>query len=228
MLFGTTYEGGANAGGTVFVVTASGEEDVVYSFRRGSVDGSGPESDLIATRGNLYGSTFDGGTEGDGTVFAISTTNGSFGEERVVYSFRGGKDGARPLGRLLDDNGTLYGTTSQGGGAKNAGTVFSIDASGTERVLYRFKGKPDGASPRGGVILANGMLFGTTASGGAGGQGSIFSLTTNGKETLLYSFKGRPDGAGPVAGLVAAGNTLYGTTSSGGAKSDGTVFSIGI
>lgn len=74
--------------------------------------------------GTLFGSTYQGGTGGYGTVFRITTS----GAESVLYSFAGGSDGVYPDGNLTDVGGTLYGTT-QGGGASGLGTVFSLSRS---------------------------------------------------------------------------------------------------
>jgi len=147
----------------------------------------------------------------------------------VLYSFTGGADGAYPqAGLVLDAQNNLYGTTT-GGGASAAGTVFKVDASGQETVLYSFTGGADGASPYGGVVLdGQGNLYGTTYGGGASGAGTVFKLDTSGNETVLHSFANSPDGANPRAGVVldAQGN-LYGTTSGGGdSYGEGTVFMV--
>ena len=196
----------------------------LYSFS-GPPDGMNPQADLVEdTKGNLYGTTSQGGVTGGacgslgcGVVFKLDTT----GKETVLYSFAGEPtDGADPMaGLILDVSGNLYGTTSQGG-TSNFGTVFKLDTTGKETVLYSFTGKPtDGADPMAGLVLdAAGNLYGTTSQGGTSSNfGTVFKLGTTGKETVLYSFTGGPsDGADPMAGLVldAAGN-LYGTTSQG-------------
>ena len=128
----------------------------------------------------------------------------------------------------------LYGTTSAGGdsqchiqGSVGCGVVFSVTTSGTENVLHRFTGKPEGASPVGPLIDVNGALYGTTASGGAYNSGSVFEISSGSLQTL-YSFKGYPDGAVPYAGVIEHDGTIYGTTAFGGADHDsGAVFSLG-
>lgn len=188
---------------------------VLYAFA-GEADGGYPYAGLIRdAKGNLYGTTYYDGASGLGTVFKLDNT----GKERVLYSFTGiGGDGANPFGGLVrDTKGNLYGTTL--GGGSGYGTVFTLDRTGKETVLYRFPGTgTDGASPLAGVVRdRNGNLYGTTYYGGAG-YGTAFKLDTTGKETVLWSFTGDPDGAYPWAGLVpdAQGN-LYGITSAGGA-----------
>jgi uncharacterized repeat protein (TIGR03803 family) len=186
---------------------------------------------MLALDGKLYGETEYGGSSGDGAIFEIGAT----GTERIVYSFKGGTDGATPiLGTLVDAGGTLYGTTSAGGDSEcsvqnsvGCGIVFSVTPSGTEKVLYRFSGKPDGAIPIGSLIDLNGTLYGTTSFGGAHNAGSVFKMSASGTERILYSFKGFPDGQNPYAGVTESGGTLYGTTAFGGAYDDsGTVFSV--
>jgi uncharacterized repeat protein (TIGR03803 family) len=105
----------------------------------------------------------------------------------VLYRFRGGSDGRNPQSGLIDVNGTLYGTTYFGGDgtgcyAPGCGTVYSISTSGTEKVLYAFKGGSDGFFPVAGLIDVQGTLYGTTEEGGGGcstddGCGTVFSIT---------------------------------------------------
>ncbi len=229
-LYGTTTTGGAKTFGAFFVWDASGKARVLYSFQGGS-DGADPQGGLVSLGGRLYGTTEYGGADGDGTVFSVSPS----GKERVVYSFKGGSDGASPvLAGLLVLDGKLYGTTNAGGESKchhqqtvGCGTVFEVSTSGTERVLYRFKGKPDGACPTGSLITDGATLYGTTNFGGTYDNGSVYSLTTSGSEKRLYSFKGYPDGALPYAGLTLLNGTFYGTTTLGGAyQGAGTVFEL--
>lgn len=223
-LYGTTSGGGASSAGTVFTVKGSGKERVLYSFNSADGDGSTPVAGLINVKGKLYGTTQYGGahcaTEGCGAVFSITTS----GNEKVLYGFKGGKDGSMPTTALVDVNGTLYGTTAEGG-KTNDGTVFKVTTSGKERVLYSFRGDADGAVPQG-VIGLKGTLYGTTSQGGASNLGTVFSVTTGGKERVLHTFRGGSDGATPRAALLNVGGTLYGTTAQGGGGKAGTVFRI--
>src|SRR5271157_3231541 len=202
-------------------------ESVLHSFP-GSPDGANPYAGLVRdAQGNLYGTTVNGGAQAKGTVFKVDAT----GNETVLYSFTGaGGDGANPEAGLVPDaQGNLYGTT-YAGGASNAGTVFKVDTTGNETVLYSFTGAGgDGAGPTGLLVRdAQGNLYGTTVFGGASGKGTVFKADATGNETVLYSFTGAGgDGANPEAGLVpdAQGN-LYGTTDAGGASNAGTVFKV--
>jgi uncharacterized repeat protein (TIGR03803 family) len=183
-LYGTTTEGGSRGFGTVFSVSTSGKEHVIYSFQ-GDADGAAPWGDLIELNGALYGTTQDGGlsssaTCGCGTVFAVSPS----GAEHVIYRFKSGTDGANPLAGLTAVAGTLYGTTTLGG-LYGHGTVFEVSTSGTEQVVHNFKGGKDGADPQVGLTYANGSLYGATFMGGGAhkpcistnGCGTIFELT---------------------------------------------------
>lgn len=205
-------------------------EVVLYKFSGGS-DGAYPTSDLIYVNGAFYGTTEGGGSPrclgGCGTVFRVSTT----GTESVLHTFTGGSDGVHPYAALIDVDGKLYGTTF-GGGAKcsngGCGTVFRISTTGVERVLYRFRGGTDGSRPEGGLLYANGALYGTTSAGGGkcktGGCGTVFRLSMTGTEKVLHRFDGS-DGDLPLTGLIDVNGTFYGTTYTGG-KGYGTVFAI--
>jgi uncharacterized repeat protein (TIGR03803 family) len=142
------------------------------------------------------------------------------GVEHVLYSFKGGKDGQYPYGKLLDVNGTLYGTTFQGGVSPGWGVVFKVTTTGEEHVVYSFKAGKDGAHPYAGLIAVKGLLYGTTYQGGTSGAGTVFSVSPTGDEKVIYSFKGGSDGEYPYARLLYLKGALYGTTYSGGV-SDG-------
>ena len=196
----------------------------VYSFT-GGADGGNPFNGLtIDSAGNFYGSAYDGGSYGAGAVFKVTPT----GQEKAVYSFTGGTDGANPLARLIMDSaGNFYGTT-YGGGAYGTGTVFELTKSGKEKVLYSFAGGSDGANPEASLATdAAGNFYGTTYAGGAYGAGTVFELTKGGTETVLHSFGSGTDGAYPVAEVTVGPNgQLFGTTSEGGAYGWGTVFQM--
>jgi uncharacterized repeat protein (TIGR03803 family) len=207
-------------------------ETVLYSFTGGN-DGAGPAAGVISdSAGNLYGTTYLGGTSNQGTVFKFTKTGG----ETVLYSFTGGADGSSPRAGLLRDSaGNLYGTTAYGGNlscqsGKGCGVVFKVTPAGQETVLYRFTGTGgDGYTPGGRLITdASGNLFGTTIYGGSSNFGIVFKLDKSGKETILHSFTNTGgDGIHPYSGLVrdSSGN-LYGTTISGGSGDTGIVFKL--
>ena len=228
-LYGTTSGGGAAGMGTVYRITPSGTESVIYSFK-GGTDGQAPQAGLcIDAAGNLYGTTTSGGTNKAGTVFELSAA----GTESVLHHFTGGTDGSEPLGGLvLDAAGNLYGTTLLGGGSANVGVVFElVPSTGVLTVLHAFGSVTgDGTYPSATLLLdPSGNLYGTTEFGGSGSGGTVFKVNPATRtETIVYDFKGGTDGGNPLyAGVVldASGN-LYGTTFGGGAAGAGTVFRI--
>jgi uncharacterized repeat protein (TIGR03803 family) len=168
-----------------------------------------------------------------GVAFMAGGAPAHAGKFKLLYSFKGGvSDGATPLADLIAVGGTLYGTTSAGGGA-GQGTVFSLDLkTGTETVLHAFAGGSDGAAPAAGLLKFGNTLYGTTTGGGSAGQGTVFSLDlATGAEQVVHTFQGgTTDGAYPQARLIEAGGLLYGTTMEGGSSTCffgcGTVFSI--
>ena len=228
-LYGTTFGGGQtgsyctfeNAGcGTVFTITTSGQEKVLFYFD-GS-DGSSPAGGLLDVNGQLYGTTLSGnGSAGNGTVYTISTS----GSEKVLYCFPGSAgQGFFPRGNLIEVQGKLYGITSGGGHPHNGGTVYSITTSGSEKLLHSFGRRGDGYGANGDLMDVNGTLYGTTLQGGGSrrctyGCGTVFAITTTGKEHVVYDFGGSNDGALLNAGLIDVNGTLYGTTTRGGTSS---------
>jgi len=224
--YGTAYTRGANNYGTVFKISTNGVVTSLYSFTGGN-DGANPESGLVqGSDGNFYGTTFGGGTNGNGTVFKI----GSNGALTSLYSFTGGNDGGKPLAGLVQGNdGDFYGTTLWGG-TNGWGTVFKITSNGLPTSLYSFTGANDGANTRARLVQgSDGNFYGTTAS--AASYGTVFKITPNGALTTLYSFDGY-DGGYPSAGLVQGSDgNFYGTTDYGASDSNdrfayGTVFKI--
>jgi uncharacterized repeat protein (TIGR03803 family) len=201
----------------------------------GTGNGSSPAGGLIAdAAGDLFGTTFSGGTNGDGTVFGIPKTATGFGAPTTLVTFSGA-NGAKPGDGLIKDAaGDLFGTT-EAGGANSVGTVFEIPKTatgfGAPTTLVTFNGAGNGATPIAGLIAdAAGDLFGTTEVGGANNKGTVFEIpktaTGFGAPTTLVTFSGA-NGATPVAGLIAdAAGDLFGTTEVGGANSVGTVFEI--
>jgi uncharacterized repeat protein (TIGR03803 family) len=158
-----------------------------------------------------------------GKVFRIDR-DGIFTD---IHTFHGA-DGAFPATALfLVADGTLYGTTRDGGDS-DLGTLFSIDTAGVfTPLLHSFTGT-DGANPRGALFQASdGLLYGTTSAAGAHGAGTIFRMDINGTVTVLHHFNDASDGAAPLAGLIQASDgALYGTTSVGGPGDGGTIFRL--
>jgi uncharacterized repeat protein (TIGR03803 family) len=220
-------------------VWGQAKEKILYSFG-GSTDGGNPQPGLVLdSKGNLFGTTLNGGANFSGTVFEVTPNSDGTWTEQVLHSFSGFTgtgDGALPFGGLtFDAQGNLYGCTNAGGANFN-GTVFELspgpNGTWTEKVLYSFAGGSDGFSPFGGVTFDSaGNLYGTTHSGGTQGFGTAFELIpgSNGTWThnILHSFTGAGDGSNPFSALAfdAAGN-LYGATELGGANDYGVVFQL--
>lgn len=253
-LYGTLSDGGSvgcigyesPCGGAVFELSPGSNgwtAMVLHTFHaRGNdlqSDGALPMSGLIMdTAGNLYGTTFLGGYEGQncredmylgcGTVYKLSPQGNGAWKEELLYSFKGGSDGDAPYGALtFDGTGALYGTTSLGG-VNGDGTVFKLtpgsNGSWTESILYSFQGEKtgDGSFPYAGVIFdEEGNLYGTTLAGGYysdncayTGCGIVFELLPSGgswKEDVVLAFHGN-DGSNPKGplSLDSEGN-LYGS-----------------
>jgi len=176
--------------------------------------------------GNLYGTATQGGAHFEGIAFKID----SAGRETILHSFgASATDGLDPAGGLIMDSaGNLYGTTPQGG-ANVSGTVFKIDSTEKESILYSFASSPtDGRWPSlymGLIMDSAGSLYGMTSAGGENhlnsyGDGTAFKMGLDGTVTILHSFGATAnDGLVPIGSLTvdSAGN-LYGTTMNGGAN----------
>ena len=227
--YGGTPTCGPSGCGTIFKVTQTGQEAVAHRFS--GPDGSYPMAGLLVSGNVGYGTTSAGGTFGNGTVFKITST----GKFTSLYSFGAMPDGRGPAGPVIRDTaGNTYGTTYYGGTA-GEGTVFKIDTTGHESVLYSFTGGADGGNPMGTLAIdPGGNLFGTTYAGGQGiqgGNGVIFEVDTTGHESVIHAFAGAPDGQNPYGGLQRDvhgnlyGATVYGGTSAAcGVLGCGTVF----
>jgi uncharacterized repeat protein (TIGR03803 family) len=200
----------------------------LYAFK-GVPDGNSPQGAVIIdANGNLYGTTYNGGTStncpsGCGTIFKVDPT----GAEVVLHSFDklDGRDVSTDL--IMDSAANLYGTTTSGGAA-DYGTVFKLDINGTLSTLYSFDVNVGGAGPFGGLLQdVNGNLYGTTSFGIVPTcyDGTVFKLSLAGSITYLHCFSG-PDGFWPLAGLTRDLTHLYGTTLFGGAGNEGTVFKL--
>jgi uncharacterized repeat protein (TIGR03803 family) len=253
-LYGTASSGGTNGNGAIFSVSTNGGNfTLLHSFSGLDLtagtnkDGAYPYAGLVLSGNTLFGTAFAGGTNGNGTIFSVSTNGSNF---KSLHAFAAldqltgttNVDGASPYyGSLLLASNTLYGTTSAGGTNGN-GTLFSLNTNGSNfKVLHAFTGlaantNADGASPSATLLLSGNTLYGTAQLGGASGNGTVFSVNTNGGGfTVLHAFTKlnlkfitytNADGAYPYAGLVLSGNTLYGTASAGGISGYGTVFSL--
>jgi uncharacterized repeat protein (TIGR03803 family) len=170
-IYGTTGAGGGGpcyteGCGTVFSITTSGNERVLYAFQ-GGADGDAP-GHLLLMDGTLYGTTTYRGANGEGTIFALTAS----GSESTVYAFTS-ELGNTPSG-LTGVNHTLYGTTAFG---TVGGKLFEITTSGQARSLHSFSGQRGGIEPWGDLIGEGGVLYGLTVHGGDKKRGSIYTYT---------------------------------------------------
>ncbi len=212
---------------------------VLHTFHGSPADGDGPLGALIRdSAGNFYGTTAQGGTGkcngGCGTAFKLDEN----GKLVWLHSFSG-KNGQYPYAGLLRDSaGNLYGTTVEGGtrcygmGFPGCGTVFKLNKTGKETLLYSFAGIPDAYFPEALLVGdAAGDLYGTTYSGGTSDNaGTVFKVDRKGNETVLYSFcslSNCADGNTPYPSVIrdSAGD-LYGVTGAGGAYGAGVVYEL--
>jgi uncharacterized repeat protein (TIGR03803 family) len=224
-IYGATYSGGPSQQGVVYKLDAAQHETVLCSFLS-PADGGEPGAGVIRdSAGNLYGTTLYGGALDAGTVYKVDAG----GHETVLYTFKGGADGANPLAGVIEDQaGNFYGTTELGG-TGGGGTVYKLDPAGNETVLYNFSFYPNvGAFPEAGVTRdAEGNLYGTALLGGTGNSGIVFKLDAAGNETVLYNFTGGTDGGDPYSNVIrGADGGLYGTAYLGGAAGDGVVYRV--
>jgi uncharacterized repeat protein (TIGR03803 family) len=239
--YGTTFDGGTDNDGTVYMMTPQGTLTSLYSFQ--GYDGVGPRGLLYETNGLFYGSTQSGGiniTSDNiccGTLFTV-TPQGTF---TTIYNFIGTNGETADSGIKPGGDGNFYGTTYGGGTvtipytATNVfdsygdsvqnppGTIYRFTplgpGTGIVTTLYSFSG-PDGANPgKEAVIGTDGNIYGTTVFGGEHNYGTVFTLSSAGTFTSLYSFANGTDGAHPKAQLIEGpdGN-FYGTTLDGGGK----------
>ena len=225
VIYGATQEGGGANDGVIYRVNNDGTGfQTIHSFTGGAL-GKVPNGPVTVSGSTIYGTTAEGGSGGDGTVYSINTDGTNY---QVLHSFHF-SDGENPLGSLLQIGSTLYGM-AQIGGANNSqgnGVVFAINTDGSGfRLLHSFSGglgrsSNDGDNPHSGSLIAVGStLFGTTWDGGQSNpaRGTVFEVNTDGSGfELLHSFSGFPsDGALPTTPVALFGSMLVGTTSEAG------------
>ena len=230
-LYGMASIGGLHDNGTIFRITPSGAFTVIHTFPSSPNDGLGPQFTLLRdpVTGIMYGTTFGGGANNYGTVYALSKAG--VGSDVVLHSFDY-SDGAYVQGSVAEDSaGNLYGTAGQGG-TGGCGVAFKMRNTGAAyTVLHNFTCAPDGYFPGSVVLDAQGNMYGGTQSGGDvracpfEGCGIIFKITPSGQETILHTFHGT-EGAVPNELMFDANGILWGTTAGGGTSGQGTIFTI--
>ena len=174
LLYGTASLGGASNLGTVFSISPTGSYAQLYSFKGGSNDGQTPYAGVaFDASGNIFGTTYGGGTDNTGVVFKLTAG----GAETVIHDFaRDGADGTNPYASLVLYKGNFYGTTLQGGGTANGGTVYEVTPAGVETVLHSFTGGADGFNPYGALVRVSKTFYSTTLVGGTANLGIVFKV----------------------------------------------------
>ena len=223
MFYGTTLAGGTSGAGVVYKLDSSGNETVLYNFT-GGADGGYPAAAVTPdSEGNLFGTASSGGSTGYGVVYKVD----SLGNETVVFTFSGGRDGAYPnAGVVFDRMGNLVGDTS-GGGDAGSGAVFKVSPSGQETVLYGFPAS-DAMNPQAGVVQdATGNLYGTANGGGAYNAGTVYTIDAAGHYSTVYNFTGGNDGGNPYGGVILGSDgDLYGVAGGAGLYGAGLVYKL--
>jgi uncharacterized repeat protein (TIGR03803 family) len=228
--YGTTFAGGANNLGTFFEISPGGKLSTLHSFGGTEVNGS---LQLQANNGDFYGISYNGGAHSLGAVFKIT----ALGQVTTLYSFcsRGNcTDGSFPTALVQAGNGSLYGTTLEGGNSYycyngGCGTIFKITSAGKFSQVHMFS-LGDGQAPNTLLQATDGNLYGTTGGGGdfEPGYGTIFELQPQSNTlTTLHSFD-YEDGLGPQGLMQATDGNFYGTALWGGSYNLGTVFSLSL
>jgi len=207
-------------------------ETILHTFA--GPDGWDPSGLVQDSHGNLFGSTFAGGTVasscryGCGVIFELKPLSAGGWAYTILYSFADAADGLHPVVTLIDSAGNLYGCAN--GGPKNEGTIFQLSNSSgtwTKNILYAFAGGTDGILGFPMFLDASGNLFGIIGQGGnltstcfGVGCGYLFELspTESGDwtKTILYTFNGSPDGAGPSSLVPDGAGNFFGLTGAGG------------
>ncbi len=226
--YGLTNTGGTNFFGSLFKITSTGVFTVLTGFN-GAIIGDAPNESLIqATDFAFYGTTLNGGTNNQGTIFKICG-----GVYSVLHSFKTTTEGGLPKGSLVQaTDGNFYGITSTGG-TSNSGTIFKITSAGIFTVLHHLVGASEGSLAQGSLIQgADGYLYGFTSAGGTSNSGTVFKISTTGALRVIRQLVSATDGSNPEGNLVkGAGGTdsfFYGMTRSRIFKisPNGTIFTI--
>jgi uncharacterized repeat protein (TIGR03803 family) len=230
-LYVATAGGGTSGWGSVFRINTDGSGyRVLKNFSAPVTDPSGvltnsdgaqPMAGLVTDGHTLYGTTYEGGAFGKGTVFSLQTDGTGF----TVLKHFSGSDGKTPYAELTIADNVLYGTTA-GGGVSNKGAVFRLNTDGSDFTVLKSFTTNDGVLLLDGLALSDGTLYGTTYYGGSANAGTVFSMSTEGTGfTRLKEFTGA-DGAQPRFTLVLSGNSLYGTTEGSGDLSNSLVYRL--
>ena len=197
-LYGTAEQGGSSGAGTVFAINTDGTGftnlhtftalSIGPPYPRTNNGGGAPVAGLILFGNTLYGTTYTGGSSGNGTVFALHTNGTGF---TTLHNFTAllsntNSDGANPNAGLVVSGNTLYGT-GVSGGSSGRGTVFAINTDGSGFTTLHSCAGGDGAGPHTGLILSGNALYGAALQGGSSGNGTVFSISFRPQLTIVPS-----------------------------------------
>jgi len=228
-LYGQTQSGGANSVGIIYSIDTDGSNfTVLHDFEDVDTNGASPRGGIMIDSGVIYAMTYDGGSNGNGTIYSYNIGTATYTH---LHSFSSGTNqGRQPYGELILDGTTLYGLTS-GGGQSFRGNAFKIQTDGSSYTgLHDFQGGQytNGDTPYGNLLLSGGYLYGTAYWGGTSNKGVIYRVDTDGNNfEIIHSFTETGTGTGPQGSLLLDNSKFYGMTSQGGASNAGVIFVYG-
>ncbi len=236
-LYGTTYNGGTDAGGTIFSLTREENGTWRKTIHHSFESPNNPFAGLVAWGQKFYGTTTSYGEFANGSVFMFDPSNNSV---RIILDLNVNPErtGSIPQARLHVKNGRLYGAAAQGG-AGGGGTIFSLSRPANLRdpwpvtIIHRFNGRNGFNAAPGFTITGDGEIYGNTYTGHATtSDGVAYGLTpvdvdaNEWTSTILHRFSQNSDGYQPYGELVEDGGALYGTTNRSTGNGPGTIFRL--
>ena len=241
ILYGTTAAGGISNKGAIFQINTDGTGfGLVKSFL--ASEGILLLGCVTVGSNTLYGTTYQGGVSNRGTIYSIGTDGNGF---TILKTFSDG-DGRQPRYGLVFCDNSLFGVTD-GDGVNSNSVVFRINTDGNLYTVIKRFSEPDpvygtnwdGSYLRGGMVMWNGVLYGTTRWGGLYGNGVVFRVNPDGTGFAVLKYFSaatgtsggsylNTDGMYPLGDLMVANGVLYGTTQYGGNYGCGTIYSLTI
>jgi uncharacterized repeat protein (TIGR03803 family) len=229
-LYGATAFGGDANRGVIYRIHQNGTAFEIVRNIPLTTNTAVVREIIVASDGNLYGTSSPNGFPGPGTLFKLAPDGSGFSMLQTFNPVQG--DGSSPLCRITEgSDAKLYATTRRGGpGGSDA--VFRINKDGSGYEILRVFGQivADGHFVENPVMEASdGRLYGVTSGGGTNNAGTVFRLNRDGiGYAQLYSFKADPsDGIYPSGRLLEASDGfLYGVTAYGGYFNMGTIYKL--